>query len=77
MRKRLMSFIFALIAIIFCGSASYAAEDYRAWTQDDERWGTIQMGTSGSTVKNSGCLVTSISKLIIQSELKDSNEYTP
>ena len=27
-----------------------AEEDYRAWTQDDERWGTIELGKSGRTM---------------------------
>lgn len=52
-------------------------EDYRAWTQDDSRWGTIALGNSGKTVKQSGCLVTSITKLIIQAGLKSEKDFTP
>lgn len=52
-------------------------EDYRTWTQDDSRWGSISLGGSEYTMKRSGCLVTSITKLIIQSELKKSSEFTP
>lgn len=57
--------------------ARTAAEDYRAWTQDDERWGTIELGKSGNTMKKAGCLVTSVTKLIIQSGLKSADEFTP
>ena len=52
-------------------------EDYRTWNQGDERWGQISLGGSAYTMKRSGCLVTSITKLIIQAELKDENEFTP
>lgn len=88
MKRKIFTFLFAIAAAFTLQySTTYAAdvdaleplaeEDYRAWTQDDSRWGSIQMGSSGSTVKNSGCLVTSITKLIIQSELKNPTDYTP
>lgn len=51
--------------------------DYRSWTQDDSRWGSIKLGSSSSTMKSSGCLVTSITKLAIQSELKSASKFTP
>lgn len=61
----------------YADKAKAATEDYRGWTQDDSRWGTIELGKSGNTMKRSGCLVTSITKLVIQSELKKSSEFTP
>lgn len=54
---------------------SRAADDYRAWAQADSRWGSILMGSSGITIASEGCLVTSITKLIIQSGLRDENSF--
>ena len=50
-------------------------EDYRSWAQADSRWGSIKLGSSSYTVANSGCLVTSVTKLIIQAGLKDSGSF--
>ena len=58
-------------------ASTAAEEDYRAWTQDDERWGTIELGKSGRTMTRSGCLVTSVTKIAIQAGLKDKNSFTP
>ena len=53
------------------------SEDYRAWAQADSRWGSISLGGTSYTMKSSGCLVTAITKLIVQSELKSSSSFTP
>ncbi len=50
-------------------------EDYRTWKQSDSRWGSILMGTSGITIGAEGCLVTSVTKLIIQAGLRDSSTF--
>lgn len=57
--------------------STIAEEDFRTWTQDDERWGTIELGKSGNTMKKSGCLVTSVTKIAIQAGLKDKGSFTP
>ena len=51
------------------------SEDYRKWAQGDSRWGSLPMGTSGKTVARIGCLVTSVTKLIIQSGLRNSSSF--
>lgn len=50
--------------------------DYRTWDQADSRWGSIKLGSSSYTMERSGCLVTSVTKLIVQSGLKTSS-FTP
>ena len=37
---------------------AHAADDFRLWRQNDERWGSCAIG--GSTVRSSGCYITSI-----------------
>ena len=49
--------------------------DYRKWAQGDSRWGSLKLGSSSYSVSSSGCLVTSVAKLIIQAGLKDSSSF--
>lgn len=58
-----------------CYGTVLGSEDYRKWAQADPRWGSIEMSTSGKTVAKIGCLVTSITKLIIKSKLRDSETF--
>ena len=51
------------------------SDDYRAWAQSDSRWGSIPLGSSGCTVSSHGCLVTSVTKLIIQCGLRDKSSF--
>lgn len=51
------------------------AEDYRKWAQADPRWGSIRLGSNGRTVAEAGCLVTSMTKLIIQSGYRSADEF--
>ena len=51
------------------------AEDYRKWAQRDPRWGQLPMGASGKTVAQIGCLVTSVTKIIIQSGYRTSDTF--
>ncbi len=53
------------------------SSDYREWAQGDSRWGSISLGGTVYTMKRSGCLVTSVTKLIVQSGLKDASAFTP
>ena len=50
-------------------------DDYRAWAQSDLRWGNLPLGSSGCTVSSHGCLVTSVTKLIIQCGLRDKSSF--
>ena len=52
-----------------------SSEDYRTWAQTDSRWGSLPLGTGGSTVAGAGCLVTATTKMLIQSGLKDSSNF--
>ena len=51
------------------------SDDYRAWAQNDSRWGSIPLGSSGCTVASHGCLVTSVTKLIIQCGLRSKDNF--
>lgn len=57
------------------GEYGERSEDYRRWAQSDPRWGSLPMGTSGKTVAQIGCLVTSVTKLLIQSGCKSSSNF--
>ncbi len=61
-----------------CGSA--ANGDYANWKQYEGSWVNIQLGTSGKTIKQIGCLVTSISMQIaksgVQTNISDFNPGT-
>lgn len=50
-------------------------DDYRAWAQNDSRWGSIPLGSSGCTVASHGCLVASVTKLIIQCGLRNKESF--
>ena len=49
--------------------------NYKEWAQTDSRWGSLPLGTSSCTVASHGCLVTSISKLLIQAGLKSADSF--
>ena len=50
------------------GSSSCTSNgEFASWKQGDGQWGSIQMGTSGKTIHQIGCLVTSVSMLIAKS----------
>lgn len=63
-------------AMVASENSRAVSTDYRTWDQADSRWGSIKLGSSSYTMERSGCLVTSITKLIVQSELKTSS-FTP
>lgn len=63
-----------LISILIFPTKAFA-EDYRAWSQSDSRWGSVKMGST--TVGKDGCLVTSVTKLAVQAGIKDSSSFNP
>lgn len=72
--------IYVMVFVLCAGFVPYhvsAAEDYRTWNQGDERWGSLSLGSSDKTVKSSGCLVTSVTKLIIQAGFREAEDFTP
>ena len=71
--------IFAIIALLAGAyrprmSAS-AAEDFRLWRQNDERWGSCPIG--GSTIRQSGCYMTSIAMVAVASGARDTESFDP
>ena len=52
-----------------------AAEDYRAWAQRDSRWSSIRLGSSPCTIGSDGCLVSSVTKLIIQAGFRSADSF--
>lgn len=81
----LLAVCFVLVSVISVGinaervvsnpSSAEKSEDYRKWAQGDQRWCNLPMGTSGKTVGKIGCLVTSVTKLIIQSGFRNSSSF--
>lgn len=53
----------------------HAAEDYRSWSQKDERWAATAMG--GSTIRDSGCYITSIAMVAAASGARDTDSFNP
>lgn len=68
--KKIVSLIIATVLLlsvfVIAPISASASEDYRAWAQNDSRWAGIRLGSSGVTIGSHGCLVSSVTKLIIQ-----------
>lgn len=62
-----------------CGDSGTAASGpYAGWKQYEGPWAGVKMGTSGKTIKQIGCLVTSISMLIAKSGVETRvNNFNP
>jgi len=52
------------------------AENHLSWKQSDVRWGHMSIG-HGYTMKNAGCLITSVNIALIEAGLKRSDELNP
>ncbi|SHM66992.1 dockerin type I repeat-containing protein [Ruminococcus flavefaciens] len=52
-----------------------AAEDFRMWRQLDDRWGNTAIG--GTTVRKSGCYITSIAMVAVASGARDTKDFDP
>ena len=71
---------FLIIMGMFAGvcrpvSGADAAEDFRTWRQMDSRWGSVAIG--GSTVRSSGCYITSIAMVAVASGARDTESFDP
>ena len=55
-------------------AASMGDLDYRKWKQYDPRWANEVLGADGETMKQSGCLVTSLAILIVDSGVRTEAE---
>lgn len=71
----LLTIVMLMTVICVAPVTIQAAEDYRAWKQTDSRWSSIPMGRNDLTIGGYGCLVSSITKLIIQSGLKSASDF--
>lgn len=54
---------------------AHGAEDFHSWRQTDERWGSVAIG--GSTVRSSGCYITSIAMVAVASGARDTSSFDP
>ncbi|MGN1412131.1 MAG: SH3 domain-containing protein [Oscillospiraceae bacterium] len=54
-----------------------ATDDYTTWRQGDSRWSSMRLGTSGYTMSNSGCAVTSLAKLMVMSGSVTDSSFNP
>lgn len=77
--KRILSLLLSLTMIIsvfvVIPTTVEATEDYRAWAQRDSRWSSIRLGSSSYTIGSDGCLVSSITKLIIQAGFRNADSF--
>lgn len=80
--KGILCFLLALLMSVgvFAGvftprKYALAAEDFRTWRQLDERWGDTAIG--GTTVRKSGCYITSIAMVAVASGARDTKSFDP
>ena len=71
----LLTLTMIISAFVIVPTAVNAAEDYRAWAQKDSRWSSIRLGSSPYTIGSDGCLVSSITKLIIQAGFRSADSF--
>ncbi len=58
-------------------SATATSSEYKTWKQYDSRWGSLQVGTSGRTMGQIGCLVTSLAICIVHSGVRSESSFDP
>ena len=82
--KGVLSLIICLIMILsLCNTSVFASnsDEYKTFTQTDERWGTMTFGTHGSssTIKAVGCALTSTCILMAYAnpDLRDAEKWNP
>ena len=74
----IMTAVITLTAVSAQGFAvSALGNEYKTWMQSDSRWKTKQLGTSGYTMSSIGCVVTSLSMLIVHAGARDENNFNP
>lgn len=86
-KKSMLSVVLAMLTFLGIIAGTYtvpaahaaeetaATEDYHLWRQMDPRWADVAIG--GSTIRRSGCLVTSIAILAAHSGTRDPNTFNP
>ena len=63
-----------------CGSSSgtcVSSGEYSTWLQEDKRWGSIELGDSGETIAEIGCVATSVAILIAKSGVAVDSSINP
>ena len=80
--KGITCIVIAFFAVIALLAGAYAprvkadaADDFRLWRQNDIRWGNEPIG--GSTVRQSGCYMTSIAMAAVASGARDTEDFDP
>lgn len=71
-----MLLAFAVSASVFVGTFASAAS-YKDWQQGDSEWGTMQVGSSGETMRAIGCAITSTAILMVRSGAVTDPDFTP
>ncbi len=56
---------------------SAATGEYLTWKQSDPRWGSVRLGGSWETIRQSGCAVTSVAMLLVKSGNFDESTINP
>lgn len=69
MNRKITALLLAALLLCLVSVSAQAAEqkNWKDWSQSDPRWADIPLGNSTTTIGKSGCLVTSVSKLMLQS----------
>jgi len=75
--KRILSLCLTALLLLAMVPAANAATDtpYHEWKQYDAQWASVKL--SNKTVKQVGCLATSVAMLAVQAELKSERDFDP
>ena len=77
--KRILALCLVLLALLYVPVQAMALDaapvPYYAWKQYDERWASVKL--SGKTMKQVGCLATSVAMLAVQAGRMDEKNFDP
>ena len=80
MSKKILSIFTTFLVTVFVIVSSLTvsgAENYKTWLQGDSRWGSKVLGTSGDTMAQIGCAVTSMAIQVAHSGSKSADSFNP
>jgi hypothetical protein len=74
--------IFLAVILVTLSLNSYssvfgATGEYKTWRQSDSRWANKYLGTSGETMSQIGCAVTSVASLVVHSKSRSESTFNP
>ncbi|MGN0612623.1 MAG: SH3 domain-containing protein [Porcipelethomonas sp.] len=75
--RKVSAVIVSVILILTMSLGVSAAGEYKNWIQSDPRWGSKILGSSGDTMAQIGCAVTSVAILCVHSGSASESSFNP